>query len=68
MFDRIVPRAALAAHLLWAAGPSPARADSVDQQRLQQALNLGQSKGTGSIAVYVDGRLAAPGSRQSATT
>jgi CubicO group peptidase (beta-lactamase class C family) len=64
MLDRIAPRAALAVLLLWAAGPSPARADSVDQQRLQQALNLGQSKGTGSIAVYVDGRLAGSAGQQ----
>lgn len=66
MLNRITPRATLAAALLWAAAVPPAGAATVDQRRLQQALNLGQSKGAGSIAVYVDGKLAGNAGPQAA--
>ena len=63
MARRFDPRGVAAAVLLWAACALPAAA-SVDQAQLQKALTLGQNKGTGSIAVYVDGRLAGSAGQQ----
>src|SRR3954469_20902829 len=45
------------AFVFWAIGGPPAAA-AVDQTQLQNALTLGQNKGTGSIDVYVGGSLA----------
>src|SRR4051794_14939740 len=56
---RTIGRGVLGALLLSAAaGHSPALAATVDRQKLQQALNLGQSEGAGSIVVYADGAFA----------
>ena len=57
MARRFDPRGVAAAALLWAACALPAAA-GVDQAQLHKALTLGQSKGAGSIDVYVDGSLA----------
>src|SRR5947209_1414148 len=57
MARRFDPRGVAAAALLWAACALPAAA-AVDHTQLQKALTLGQSKGAGSIDVYVDGSLA----------
>src|SRR3954470_9304084 len=57
MASRFDPGGPLGEAPRWAACALPAAA-AVDQAQLQQALDLGQRNGAGSIVVYVDGAFA----------